>query len=140
MNCYGFALGIDDSFSPNGIGFPYTSAERILNNVIIDLDNLGINYRVLDAYNSPISSNEYRIAMRVLYDDYDINPWSFHFIKQLDNGFWAQKNGTSSPSWILCAGTVDPMDLMWEPRIRAGIPVYDACRYNAIYLAIEIDE
>ena len=139
MNCYGFALGIDQAPNPNGIGSPYTSATAILNNVIVDLNNWGIDYRVLDAFNSTIYSNEYRIGMRVLYDPRDGNPYSYHFIRQLPNGFWAQKL-PSKDSWVLCAGSVDPLDTIWLLRDYPGIPIYDACIGDAIYLAIQIDD
>ena len=139
MNCYGFALGIDQAPNPNGIGSPYYNATAILNNVIVDLNNWGIEYRVLDAFNSTIYSNEYRIGMRVLYDPLDNKPYSYHFIMQLPNGHWAQKL-PSEDSWVLCAGSVDPLDTIWLPRNRPGIPIYDACIGDAIYLAIQIGD
>lgn len=137
INCYGFALNIDSILLPNGIGDHY-SASQILSNVIVDLTNRGIGYRVLDSYNSPISSNEYRIGMRAYWNEDASQPYhKFHFIKQSDNRFWVQKNGLS-PSTILCDGSYDPMDFIWVVYKNQYDIYVDVCYGPAVYFAIQI--
>lgn len=103
-NCYAYALGLDYNYEDLGIngyepGFTYDlklpsnfDGSDLINNVVKDLDNLGIDFRhVNDFYK--LKDDEWRIAIyggyRYSCDMFD----DYHFMKQTKDGIWIHKSG-----------------------------------------------
>lgn len=59
----------------------------------MDAQKDGRKMRIIDSYDSPIESNEYRIALRTGEDDY-------HFMIQHSDGSWSHKPGFCSTRLI----------------------------------------
>lgn len=51
--------------------------------------------RLIDDYNSPIYEFEYRVAMRLGYNEETLNTEHMHFLKQTNTGSWDEKYTTS---------------------------------------------
>lgn len=68
----------------NAFNLESFDVDYIAEQVLKDVKSLGRTIRIIDGYDSPIYSNEYRIALRTGVNDY-------HFMLQLNNGTWAHK-------------------------------------------------
>lgn len=69
---------------------------KMANIVINDaFKNHNRSARLIDAYNSPIYEFEYRVAMRLHYNENTMNVDGFHFLKQTNTGSWDEKYTTS---------------------------------------------
>lgn len=86
FNCYAYALNETQWRNVGGPNFRPSSldVDYIAEQVLKDVEELGRTIRIIDSYDSPIYSNEYRIALRTGSSDY-------HFMLQLNNGTWAHK-------------------------------------------------
>lgn len=91
-NCFGYALGLDYTPSPqlhmNYGDSVYTVATRVEEYLT---NRLGRNIRRISGPTDLINSNEYRFCMRVRnknFYDYD-----YHFWLQTNTGAWCEKNG-----------------------------------------------
>ena len=87
-NCYAYALG-ETQWKYVG-GTPDTvkdfDVDNVANMVLNDAEKDGRSIRIIDSYDSPIGSNEYRIALRTGQEDY-------HFMMQHSDGSWSHKPG-----------------------------------------------
>ena len=76
--------------------------------VLLDAKKDGKSMRIIDSYDSPIESNEYRIALRTSKEDY-------HFMVQHNDGSWSHKPGFCSTRLIDGA---NPSVISWDaPRV-----------------------
>lgn len=127
VNCLGYALNINKYVSNAYIDMNHNdSVEAVFNKVKAYIVNdLGRECR-LTTYNSLLRPNEYRIAMRVA--NYSETNFDYHFLVQLSNGGWAQKQGPL-PSENL--GSINPTTYNWS---NGGISNY----YNSstLYFAV----
>ena len=103
-NCYAYALGIDVNYEDLGIngyepGFTCDlrlpsnfDGSDLINNVVKDLDNLGIDFRHVNDYYK-LGEGEWRIAIfggyRYSFDKFD----DYHFMRQSLDGIWVHKSG-----------------------------------------------
>ena len=94
-NCYAYALGENQwkyvGGSPDAV--KDFSVDKVAEMVLMDAQKDGRKMRIIDSYDSPIESNEYRIALRTGEDDY-------HFMIQHSDGSWSHKPGFCSTRLI----------------------------------------
>lgn len=102
-NCYAFALGLDirerlimkDAYQPGTLTQHnldvYFTYEQLINNLISDLDYLGIDYKEIDP-SEKVGIDEWKIALFVQYNPYMGLLSDFHFLRQIDN-IWYHKQG-----------------------------------------------
>ena len=119
-NCYAYAIGYyDKSYSPGDFSVPYGeyTLESVTKAVLSDMKELGRSARIIKSFNSPISSSEYRIALRVktMSDprDWQDRSWDYHFMVQTSTGRWAEKSGPSSATYLYVEGTT-PENAPWS--------------------------
>ena len=107
-NCYAHAFDFDveenkAEYLPEGYLTKihnYIYSEDLLNvmaNIVINdaFKNHNRSARLIDNYDSPIYEFEYRVAMRLAYDEENLNTNGFHFMKQTNTGSWDEKRTTS---------------------------------------------
>ena len=106
-NCLQYALGYLNG-SYNVSPFETELNENNPHNVDLDylpsrvanaLSELGV-FRILNGYMDYINPNERRIACRLKISTYGnsyVYDGDYHFMRQLDNGGWAQKSGVLGP-------------------------------------------
>lgn len=85
-NCYGNGAGKQILTNPSGYYSGQSTAD-VYASVVNDLGGPD-NVRQLSSISSPIYSNEFRVAVKCGSQDY-------HFIRQLSNGDWYNKSGTT---------------------------------------------
>jgi len=114
-NCVGYALGVDgwlyvgDNNSPSFCLFT-----TVLMTITTSISN-GHGIRIISSYDSPISSDEYRIALRIGESDY-------HFMVQHNDGSWSHKPGVC-PSRLVTGD--DPRAMSWDrPEINERLFYY----------------
>ena len=94
-NCYAYALGENQwkyvGGTPDAV--ENYSVDIVAQMVLDDIRKDGRNIRIIDSYDSPIESNEYRIALRTGVADY-------HFMVQHNDGSWSHKPGFCSTRLI----------------------------------------
>ena len=95
VNCYGYVLGGSFNLSintlPSGSPLPPNGLYNyVANQVISDLANKGYTASRIDSYDSYIGANERRIAMK--FNIVNSSFGAFHFMKQCNDGTWADKN------------------------------------------------
>ena len=131
-NCYSYAIGeYGASYNPgdfSGNSFDISNVHSVANSVISDMETLGRSARIIDNYNSAISDNEYRIALRVGY--YNEYICDYHFMVQTSSGKWAEKHGPGGSTVLHNKG--NPNTISWDlPGFMNGF-------YNSeiVYLAV----
>ena len=131
-NCYSYAIGeYGASYNPgdfSGNSFDISNVHSVANSVISDMETLGRSARIIDNYNSAISDNEYRIALRVGY--YNEYIYDYHFMVQTSSGKWAEKHGSGGATVLHNKG--NPNTISWDlPGFMNGF-------YNSeiVYLAV----
>ena len=94
-NCYAYALGETKWRYVGGHqdAVKNFDVENVATMVEQDVKKTGRTIRRIDGYDSPINSNEYRIAMRTGKNDY-------HFMLQHNDGSWSHKPGICSTRLI----------------------------------------
>ena len=121
-NCYSYALGYyGKSYDPGemaDVRFTCT-VDSVAGAVEEDMETLGRGCRRLNAYDSAIANNEYRVALRVSqvylneFSDGSIALfWDYHFMVQTSSGGWAEKHGPGGPTVYHHYGT--PETLSWD--------------------------
>ena len=111
VNCYAYVLGENQSRYVGGgvTTVEDYSVDLVAEMVLSDMQKEGRGIRIIDAYDSPIADNEYRIALRTRKDDY-------HFMMQHSDGTWSHKPGVCSSR--LAAG-YNPSIITWDsPKIN----------------------
>ena len=107
---------------------PKLNSSAYIQNIIETIESkTSFTCRSIDAYDSPINSDEYRIAARVP----NKNGYYYHFIYQLSDGTWAGKNA-SNPSRHFRNVNPSEASAMWENDAyspEAGT-IYFAVRRN----------
>ncbi len=109
-NCYAYALGEEQWKYVGGSSEAVKNfdVDTVAEMVLADAQKDGKMMRIIDSYDSPIESNEYRIALRTGEGDY-------HFMKQHNNGSWSHKPGFCSTRLIDGA---NPSVISWDaPRV-----------------------
>ena len=109
-NCYAYALGEDQWKYVGGSSNAVQSfdVDVVAEMVLSDAQRDGRSIRIIDSYDSPIESNEYRIALRTGDADY-------HFMLQHSDGTWSHKPGICSTRLIDGA---NPSVISWDlPQI-----------------------
>jgi len=105
------------------------------------------NLRRIDSFNSPIESNEYRIALRVSTNlprpdmTFNQHNFDFHLWMQIDDGRWSQKF-TGSYSEIIpgTAYNIDPAIHYWHSARQWSIPRFrDVYNSQITYFAVTKD-
>jgi len=147
-NCYGYALGINEDLkvgqkSGNVIKEPYT-IEQVQEAVLSD--NKDRNIRPLDSISDPISDNEYRIALRIGFQESQ-NPFNwdekkttydYHFMKEDENGIWSHKPAGHSVEYLSEGETPD--DVLWNLYNEIGNPeIVGFYEGPTVYFAIEYE-
>ena len=107
-NCYAHAFDFDEEnnvgeYLPEGYLTKihnHTYSEDLLNemaNLVINdtFKNHNRSVRLIDNYDSPIYEFEYRVAMRLSYNEETLNTEHMHFLKQTNTGSWDEKYTTS---------------------------------------------
>lgn len=81
------------------------------------------NYALISAYDSDISTNWYRIVLRVGFTDADGDgrfdlgeEWDYHWWYQTNenNGQWAEKQGGNASRRIIDSNGIDPASYIWS--------------------------
>ncbi len=70
----------------------YKMANLVINDVFI---NYNRSARLIDSYTSPIYEFEYRVAMRLSYNEETLKTEHMHFLKQTNTGSWDEKHESS---------------------------------------------
>ncbi len=130
-NCYAYVLGdfYHKSRYPGGLLshiLTDPSEDKIAKGVITDMEGWGESARIIENYNSDIYENERRIAARVSTEK---GKYDFHFMMQMADGTWAEKNGEGGTS--INHAVDDPNDISWY--LREYDLSYDS---DIVYLAI----
>lgn len=128
-NCFGNGIGKQVLTSPTGYAGGQ-STEEVYAAVVNDLGGPN-NVRRLSSIDSSINSDEFKVAVKC-------GPSDYHFIRQLSNGTWYNKSGTT-------VGLVISQDLVessvWYARyMRNGVPTVDYSVYyddTTIYFAVK---
>ncbi len=94
-NCYAYALGEKQWKHVGGCfgAVENFDVDNVAAMVLADAQKDGRTMRIIDSYDSPIESNEYRIALRTCDEDY-------HFMVQHNDGRWSHKPGFCSTRLI----------------------------------------
>ncbi len=137
INCYAYAIDYNDNAQPGftvGVLFNYEkpySVETVAFYVKTDLGKMGRTARIIDSYNSPILNNERRIAIRVgtNVNEKD-NKYDYYFMKQNNDGTWAEKHGIRGNSIKHKKGK-NPDNISWD--LGKYKNYYNS---NIIYMAI----
>ncbi|MBQ3229787.1 MAG: hypothetical protein IJB49_02085, partial [Clostridia bacterium] len=105
-NCYAYALGEKSWKYVGGDAESVTdfNVDSVKQMVLEDAERDGRRVRLIDSYDSPIRSNEYRIALRTGKDDY-------HFMIQHSDGSWSHKPGRAKTRLINGA---NPSVVNWD--------------------------
>jgi RHS repeat-associated protein len=124
-NCYAYALGEKDWRYVGGRPDAVTDfdVDSVALMVMDDVKKLGRSIRPLESYDSPIDSNEYRIALRTGVEDY-------HFMVQNSDGSWSHKPGQCKTRQIDGA---NPSVVPWD-RI-----LIDANIWYQFHYIVEVD-
>ena len=105
-NCYAYALREKQwkyvGGSPDAV--QDFSVDNVAQMVLNDAEKDGRSIRIIDSYDAPIESNEYRIALRTGEADY-------HFMIQHNDGSWSHKPGFCSTRLIDGA---NPSVVSWD--------------------------
>ncbi len=133
-NCYSFAIGSPVNQQPGQASqttdIQWNDIKSVGAAVEADLKAMGYTVRRLENCNSPIQSNEFRIALRVGEKPYEIViidgkvylRYDYHFMRQTNTGQWAEKHGPGGDSILHGIGET-PDDIAWTLH---GKPYYDS--------------
>ncbi|MGI6745697.1 MAG: DNRLRE domain-containing protein [Acutalibacteraceae bacterium] len=115
-NCMGYALfcleDMSDYYPIFNTDLTSELTEDYIDDIISSIKSSShLVARSIDAYNSTIYLNEYRIAARVYFGDDNII--HYHFIYQLSNGRWAGKDGFNNSKYF-SSGNPSNLAIMWE--------------------------
>lgn len=150
QNCMGYALNYPDFIDFYDLGMShstlngYTTTSQLLNYTKSRsenwMNNHVIGYNSLSSYNSYIYSNQYRVVLRVGYEDLNGNnqfDWDsgwgdlfdYHWWYQTSTGQWAEKPGSTYSRLIPnTSGNTNPYYVTWD-----GYVLYNsACVYYGI--------
>ena len=136
-NCYAFAIGSPENEQPGKTSGRYPTRWNdvydVGKSVEADLKAKGYTVRQISGPDAKVYENEFKIALRVgtrpimtpdgrfFYD--------YHFMRQTDDGRWAEKHGIGEPS--ICHGFGETPDTI--PWTLGGKPYYDSA---IIYYAV----
>lgn len=158
-NCMGYALNIKQYINSSDMGFNGTHMDqqnidgmlsyiKLMSEIWMN-ENLGSNnYKRIANYYSPIELDQYRVVLRVWFDDtlitnglldYTGDPfleepennerWGYHWWYQTKDGTWAEKDGIRASRLI--PGVADPGSVNWyESTFIYSDCVYYAVNYN----------
>ena len=128
-NCYGNGAGKQIRTNPSGY-YSGQSTSDVYAAVVNDFGGAN-NVRQLSSINSSITSDEFRVAVKCGSQDY-------HFIRQLSNGTWYNKSGTTVGLVVSQAIVESPV---WYARyMKDGVPTVDySVSYDdiTIYFAVK---
>ena len=116
INCYLYSIGVftKPPTHNDGIGAAVRDSNRSVSTLqTIVMNNIkarGRKARPIDGPTSDISSNEFRIAMRI--GNYSNTNWDYHFWVQTSTGEWAHKQGWYKASEI-CKPFLNPSTASW---------------------------
>lgn len=150
QNCMGYALDYPDFIDFYDLGMShsvlngYTTTSQLLNYTKSRseywMNNHAIGYDSLSSYNSYIYSGQYRVVLRVGYEDLNANnqfDWNsgwgdlfdYHWWYQTNTGQWAEKAGSTSSRLIPnTTGNTNPYYVTWD-----GYVTYNSsCVYYGI--------
>lgn len=142
QNCYSYAFGLSEATNPGVISAPLSnpfdciggsfveepySVDQVAEYVLRDMDYLDIPVRLIDDP-SKKNESEYVVAMKtssILFPKYPCN--DFHFAVLLNDGTWADKQGSRPSRW----GKIDGYAITWDSL--PGDKFYDSeTRYFAV--------
>lgn len=114
-NCLGHVLGIDGRlYAGNNNSRNFCLFTTVFWTMVTSLSH-GRGIRIISNYDSPISSDEYRIGLR-------IGPKDYHFMVQHNDGSWSHKPGVC-PSRLATGN--DPRMMSWDrPEINERLFYY----------------
>ena len=156
-NCMGYALDVDQYIKPGALN----PRAKIMNDIstlnelltvinglsIIYMANRSMTFETLNAYNSSIKTDRYRVVLRVGYSesnqtegmqlspnpsgDYTHDAWDYHWWYQTNTGQWAEKGG-QDPSMKIPGTSAST-----NPGSSANLGLWDyyytsGCKYFAI--------
>ena len=128
-NCYGNGAGKQIRTNPSGYYIGQSTSD-VYAAVVNDFGGAN-NVRQLSSINSSITSDEFRVAVKCGSQDY-------HFIRQLSNGTWYNKSGTTVGLVVSQAIVESPV---WYARyMKDGVPTVDySVSYDdiTIYFAVK---
>ena len=110
FNCYAYVLGEEHWKNVGGSSNAIDDydVDKVAEMVLADAQRDGRKIRIIDSYDSPIESYEYRIALRTGVNDY-------HFMMQHCDGTWSHKPGFCKTRLIYDA---NPSVASWDaPKI-----------------------
>ncbi len=124
LNCYSYVVGrpVNDKMSAAYPGsycevykplFVFRDINVADQMVRRDFESLGRTIREIDGPEAEISSNEYRIAMRVTETPIISILTDVHFMVQTSSGFWAEKNGSKGGTKLWDNGK-NPDEINWN--------------------------
>ena len=151
----GYALDVDQYIKPGTLN----PRAEIMNDIstlnelltvinglsIVYMANRSMTFETLNAYNSSIKTDRYRVVLRVGYSDsngidgmqlspnpsgdYTHDAWDYHWWYQIKDGRWAEKNGNTNSQIVPgSSGTKNPGASIWKGSVN-----YESiCKYYAI--------
>ncbi len=137
INCYGYAFGLGIRASPGDYtpieegyyqsGIQYTP-EELTKYVLGDMDIIGKEVRVIESP-SERQPDEYVVAMKTSTIPYNAT-YDFHFARQLSDGKWADKPGTTWSRYDYIDGTDDTWDMYDGDKYYNTKSVYFAVKHG----------
>ena len=135
INCYGYASRFNAFLNPGDLyyssGSPIGRGQKadvntVAKYVLNDLSKANRSSRLINSATAPINSNEYRIALRVGYQQ---GMYDYHFMLQCSDGGWCHKPG-QTPSQYL--GMINPSTYSWD----LGTYIKNFYNSDTIYIAV----
>ncbi len=153
VNCAGYALNVNDYITISDINLTYSelnncSSEYSMLQLVKQrfesyMNSNGVNYTQLASYSSVIDTNQYRVVLRIGYEDldddgiYEIGTsdlFDYHWWYQTNTGQWANKHGSLDSN--LCSntsGTTNPYNSHEDWDVDIFSDFYDStCIHYAI--------
>lgn len=131
QNCYSYAVQEKGILQPGELSglYPigYDNVYSVGVSIVADMKSSGYSVREIDGPNSKVYDNEFKIALRVGTEPYDIyNNHDYHFMIQTGTGQWAEKHGRYGPSELHNIGlTPDNIPwVLWGPYYDSEILYY----------------
>jgi hypothetical protein len=142
INCYGYAVGMDQWVNPGDIAYYYGSpieqGETPDVNTVAKyvLDDLSRTYRkesrIISSATASINSDEYRIALRVGNQQ---GTYDYHFMKQCSDGGWCHKPSILPSEYL---GNINPSTYSWDLYYFDGsLAISNFYDSSTIYIAVK---
>ena len=144
INCYGYAANLQSFLNPgdlaytNGALHTGDSVNKVAGYVLADMGRkYRVDSRIISSATASISSNEYRIALRVGHQNVNGSlVYDYHFLLQCSDGAWCDKPGAYRSRKL---GNINPSTYSWDLLYTNG-SVAKSNFYNSstVYIAVRV--